>query len=150
MSSVNDARLELDPQVGALLRIAWERLREELHEHLRQQGFDDLRPAHRQLVRYPPIDGLRPSQLAEALHLSRQTINDLLRDMEAMGYLELHVEPADGRARIIRYTDRGWRLFETGSRISAEVGERWAAKIGRRRYDSMVAALKEIAAQPEV
>ena len=149
MSSVIDARLELGPQVGALLRIVWDRLRAELHEHLRQEGFDDLRPAHSPLVRYPPIDGLRPSELAETLRLSRQSINDLLREMEAMGYLELHADPADGRARIIRYTDRGWRLFETSSRISGEVGERWAAKIGRRRYDSMVAALNEIAALPE-
>lgn len=149
MSRVTDDRPQLEPQVGALLRMAWERLQSHLHEQLAGEGFDDLRPAHRPLMRYPPIDGMRPSELAEMLGLSRQTVNDLLRDMEAMGYLELHPDPADGRARIIRYTERGWRFFEAGSRLSAEVGERWAASIGRRRFDAMVDVLTEIAALPD-
>ena len=139
----------MDPQVGALLRMAWERLHTELYDVLTAEGFGDLRPAHRPLVRYPGIDGLRPSELAEELRLSRQAVNDLLRDLEHMGYVELQPDPNDGRARIIHYTDRGWRLLEASSRISGEIGERWAKEIGRRSFDGLVAALRTIVALPE-
>jgi len=44
-----------------MLRIAWEQLYRELFDAVRDAGFADLREVHRPMVRYPPIDGLRPS-----------------------------------------------------------------------------------------
>jgi DNA-binding MarR family transcriptional regulator len=136
------------PQVGALLRMAWELLQAELYDGLQHAGFDDLRPAHRPLLRYPPIDGVRPTELAARLRLSKQATNDLLRDMEQMGYVRLEHDPTDGRARIIRYTERGWSLFDIGAQISRDVGQRWAQKVGRREYTQMVNTLEAIIALP--
>jgi DNA-binding MarR family transcriptional regulator len=135
---------EYEPQVGALLRIAWEALQAELYAELRAAGFDDLREVHRPMLRYPPIDGLRPTDLAERLNLSKQATNDLLRDLERLGYLHLERDPTDGRARIIRYTERGWRLFDTGSGLSRTIGERWARTVGAERYADFHATLREI------
>jgi hypothetical protein len=70
--------------------------------------------------------------------------NDLLRDLENLGYLRLERDPSDGRARIIRYTDRGWKLYHTGSRTSRDIGRRWARAIGQRRYDQFEATLRAI------
>jgi DNA-binding MarR family transcriptional regulator len=134
----------MPPKVGALLRMAWQQLHAELYERLRAEGFDDLREPHRALLRYPGIDGVRPSELAVTLGLSRQTVNDLLRDIEALGYARTEADPNDGRARIIRYTDRGWKLLHEGSRISEEIGERWAAAIGPDSYEAMLDALRRI------
>ena len=137
-------RPEYGPQIGALLRLAWESLQAELLTHLRAAGFDDLREVHRPLLRYPPIDGWRPTQLAAHLRLSKQATNDILRDLEECGYVRLERDLTDGRARIIRYTDRGWRLFDTGSRISGEIGARWADTIGQEQYRQFAAALQTI------
>ena len=134
----------LPPKVGALLRMAWQQLQVELYRRLREEGFEDLREVHRPLLRYPGIDGVRPSALAVSLGLSRQAINDLLREIEELGYARMEPDPSDGRARIIRYTERGWDMFRTSSRISEEIGERWAAKIGRAHYEAMVDALRAV------
>ncbi|MEU4427963.1 MarR family transcriptional regulator [Actinoplanes sp. NPDC024001] len=137
---------EYQPQVGALLRMAWEALQAELYAGLHAAGFDDLREVHRPLLRYPPIDGLRPTELAAHLKLSKQATNDLLRDLERLGYLRLERDPTDGRARTIRYTERGWRLFQVGSGLSREVGQRWAGVVGEQRYRQFEATLREIVA----
>lgn len=137
-------RNDHEPQIGALLRMAWEQVQDEVYAGLTAAGFDDLRPAHRPAMRNPPIDGLRPSQLAARTHLSKQAVNDLLRDLEKMGYLRLEADPADGRARIIRFTERGWRFQRTGAQISKGVGERWADAIGRDRYEAFAATLRAI------
>ena len=134
----------IEPQVGALLRMAWEALQAELYVELRAAGFDDLREVHRPLLRYPPIDGLRPTDLAARLKLSKQATNDVLRDLESLGYLRLERDPTDGRARIVRYTQRGWDLFRTGSRLSQDVGLRWAQAIGQPRYDQFHETLRAI------
>jgi DNA-binding MarR family transcriptional regulator len=133
-----------EPQVGALLRMAWESLQVELYANLRAAGFDDLRDAHRPALRHPPIDGMRPTDLARHLGLSKQAANDLIRDLEQCGYIRLERDPSDGRARIIRYTERGWRLFDTGSRLSREVGARWANAIGQEQYDQFLSTLRTI------
>ena len=135
---------ENEPQVGALLRMAWEALQVELYNELRAAGFDDLREVHRPMLRYPPIDGMRPTDLAAHVKLSKQATNDLIRDLERMGYIRLERDPADGRARIIRYTERGWRMYRVGSGLSRDIGRRWAAKIGQRRYDQFHATLRAI------
>ncbi|MFG2044890.1 MarR family winged helix-turn-helix transcriptional regulator [Dactylosporangium sp. NPDC048998] len=137
-------RPEDEPQIGALLRMAWEALHVEVYGQLRAAGFDDLREVHRPLLRYPPIDGMRPTELAAQLRLSKQATNDLLRDLEKLNYVRLDRDPSDGRARVIRYTDRGWRLFRTGSQLSRDVGRRWAQAIGQKRYDQFSATLRTI------
>jgi hypothetical protein len=93
---------DTEPQVGALLRMAWEALQAELYVELRAAGFDDLREVHRPLLRYPPIDGMRPTDLAAHLKLSKQATNDLLRDLENRGYLRTERDPSDGRAAMGR------------------------------------------------
>jgi DNA-binding MarR family transcriptional regulator len=131
-----------------LLRITWAALQDELYAQLRAAGFADLRDVHRPLLRYPPIDGMRPTELAAHLGLSKQATNDLLRDMEAIGYLRLERDPSDGRARLTRYTERGWRLYDTGSRISRDIGQHWPKPIGQRRYDDLLASLRTIVDLP--
>ncbi|MDG6107687.1 winged helix-turn-helix transcriptional regulator [Dactylosporangium aurantiacum] len=142
---------ENEPQVGALLRIAWEALQAELYHELRAAGFDDLREVHRPMLRYPPIDGMRPTDLAARVKLSKQATNDLIRELEGMGYIRLERDQDDGRARIIRYTERGWRMYRAGSDISRAIGQRWAAKIGKRQYEQFHATLRaivDLTAQP--
>ena len=134
------------PQVGALLREAWERLHEELVEGLAAAGFDDLRPVHHPLLRYVLAEGLRPGELAARLGLSKQSVNDLLRDFEHMGYLALAPDPQDGRSKRIRLTHRGWQLAITASELSRAIGERWASKVGTRRYATFEAVLRELVA----
>jgi DNA-binding MarR family transcriptional regulator len=135
---------QYEPQIGALLRMAWESLQADVQRQVRAAGFDDLREVHRPLLRYPPIDGMRPSELAAHLRLSKQATNDLIRDLQGLGYIQLERDPADGRARIIRYTERGWRMFDAGSRLSREIGQRWATAIGQERYEQFAATLRAI------
>lgn len=134
-----------EPGVGALLRMAWEQVQDEVYAGLVAAGFDDLRPAHRPVIqRYPPTDGMRPGQVAAQFNLSKQAVNDLLRDLERMGYLTLEPDPTDGRARIIRYTDRGWQLFNAGARLSRSVSERWAEALGREPIDTLAETLRAV------
>jgi DNA-binding MarR family transcriptional regulator len=135
-----------EPQIGALLRMAWQALQVELYAELRAAGFDDLREVHRPMLRHPPVDGMRPSDLAVHTGLSKQATNDVIRDLERLGYLRSERDPSDGRARILRYTERGWRLFDTGSRISREIGLRWARQVGEERYAQFAATLRDIVA----
>lgn len=127
-----------------MLREAWTELTDEIFEDLAAAGFDDLRPAHRPILRAMLIANLRPSELAAGLGLSKQAANDVVREFEAKGYVVLEPDPDDGRAKRIVATDRGWRAGELAQQSARAVGRRWAEQVGAERYAIFEDVLREI------
>ncbi len=137
---------EFPPAIGALLRLAWQAVRDRIYEGVLEAGYADLSRAHVLLFRWPTIDGLRPSELAARNQLSRQSINDLLSDLEERDYLERTPDPTDGRARIVRLTERGWDLTQVISDMSFATESDWAKAIGEKRYGEFRDTLYELVA----
>jgi DNA-binding MarR family transcriptional regulator len=138
---------EQRPYVGAMLRVVWQWVRDQLYAGVVGAGFDDLNAAHVGLWRYPGLDGLRPSQLAERSGITKQSVNDLLGHLERQGYLDRVPDPADGRARVIRLTSRGRQLEQ---RIYGEAGaaeRRIAETLGPRRFAQLKSSLELLAEQ---
>ncbi len=127
-----------------MLRLAWEELIGEVWDGLQAAGFDDVRLVHAPILRNLLMEGLRPSELAEKLVLSRQAVNDLLREFETNGYIRLEPDTEDRRAKRIVLTERGWELYETAAELSRTVGRRWAEQVGPERYAVFEEVLGEI------
>src|SRR5579884_138393 len=144
--STDDGPSEPPLQIGALLRFALDDVRRRIYAGVVAAGFDDVRPAHVTLFRWPGPDGRRPTELAAWVQLSKQTVNDLLRDLEGGGYLELRPDPSDDRARLIRLTERGRRLHEVAVAAHAAIEEEWAATVGPAAYRGMRATLGRLLA----
>lgn len=137
------------PSVVALLRMAWESAIVEVHDGLVEAGFADVRPTHRIVLRDVLIGGLRPTELAARLGVSKQAANDVLREFEAGGYITLVPDPDDGRAKRIHATERGTALVHSASQISAAITARWAAQVGHQRLAHVEEVLREITMHPE-
>lgn len=129
-----------------MLRSAWTELIDEVFEKLLAAGFEDLRPVHRSILRDLLTSNLRPSELATRLGLSKQAVNDLVREFEANGYITLEPDPDDGRAKRIVATDRGWQASDTAQASSNAVGRRWAELVGEERYAVFEEVLQAIVA----
>lgn len=132
--------------IGALMRFGLHEIRVRIYSEVAAAGFDDVRPAHVTLFRWPGPDGRRPTEIAADAQISKQRVNDLLRDLERCGYLRLEPDPTDGRARIVRLTARGRRLHRAAVDVHAAVEEEWKAQVGTRRYAQMRETLAELLA----
>ena len=135
------------PYVGAMLGAVWQWVRDQLYSGVVAAGYDDLNAAHVGLWRYPGLEGLRPSQLAERRGITKQSVNDLLAHLEQHGYLLRVPDSADGRARVIRLTSKGWRLQQA---IYAEAGAaqlRIAEILGPRRFAQLHSSLQLLTEQ---
>lgn len=135
------------PYVGAMLGIVWQWVRDQLYAGVVAAGYDDLNAAHVGLWRYPGLEGLRPSQLADRRGITKQSVNDLLGHLEQHGYLLRVPDSADRRARVIRLTSKGWRLQRT---IYAEAGAaqlRIAEILGPRRFAQLHSSLELLTKQ---
>ena len=131
--------------MGALLRAAWKGVRDHIDEAVKAAGYVDLNSSHVSLFRHPTLDGMRPTDLAGEMQLSKQAVNDLLRDLERQGYIRRDVDPADRRSRLIRLTAKGMKLEDT-VRLAAQDAERQLEReLGRDRFRSFREALVEAA-----
>ncbi len=105
--------------IGAMLRDVWQWVRDQMYAGVVAAGYDDLSAAHVGLWRYPGLEELRPSQVADRVGITKQSVNDLLGHLEQHGYILRVPDLVDGRARMIRLTPKGRRLQQT---IYAEAG----------------------------
>jgi DNA-binding MarR family transcriptional regulator len=102
-----------ETKIGTLLRYPWQAVRLRIHQALVAAGFDDLQPAHLAVLQAPGPDGRRPVELARAALMSRQAMNRLIQGLERLGYLQRTTAEHDGRARIVRLSERGRRATAT-------------------------------------
>ena len=133
---------ERSPYVGAMLGVVWQWVRDQLYADVVAAGYDDLNAAHVGLWRYPGLDGLRPSQLADRVGITKQSVNDLLGHLEQHGYLSRVPDSADGRARVIRLTSKGWRLQRTIYAGAGAAQLRIEEILGPRRFAQLLSSLE--------
>ncbi len=58
------------------------------------------------------VDGISPTRLSHHQRVSKNTISALLRGLEAQGFIERALDPADRRGFKIRLTDAGRQIIQ--------------------------------------
>jgi DNA-binding MarR family transcriptional regulator len=82
------------------------------------------------VLQFPGPDGVRPGVLAERAGTSKQAMNQLLRSLEAVGYLARFDVPGEGRARVVRLTRRGRAAYAKIHEILRDIEHEWRAELG--------------------
>ena len=132
------------PYVGALLRQCLEHVRARMEADIKAAGFTDLQPAHLAVFSFPPPDGMRPSDLARRIRMSRQATNHIIGQLEALGYLERRATRKSERRRIY-LTPRTWGMVKVVHATLLEVQGEWAAEIGPDRFGDFMTTLRRFA-----
>jgi DNA-binding MarR family transcriptional regulator len=132
------------PMIGALLRLPWEAVTRRMLRALHEHGFDDIDGPQLSVFLWPGPDGMRPSDLAARMRITKQALNYLLGDLERSGYLERHPDPADRRARRIAITDRGNALIPVIRNAVADAEREWASALGSERFAQLRELLGEL------
>jgi DNA-binding MarR family transcriptional regulator len=132
------------PLLGALLRIPLEEIQGRILVRLREYDFDDLVLAHLAVVRYPGPDGMRPSDLAAEANMSKQAMNYLLGQLEALGYIERRADPADLRSKRVYMTERGNSTRAVIRDAVREVEREWAAAVGKDDVEALRTLLQRL------
>jgi DNA-binding MarR family transcriptional regulator len=129
-----------DMLIGALLRIPAQAIHRRLISELNAAGFEELRVPHMAVLQFPGPDGVRPGILADRAGMSKQAMNQLLRSLEALGYIIRTDAPGEGRARLTRFTKRGRAAYAKIHDILRDIEHEWRAELGPKRF----AQLKEL------
>ena len=116
--------------LGSLFTAAGQRLAAELDGALSDAGFPDLRSAHAPIFMGIAPEGSRMSELAGRARMTKQAAGELIRYLVDRNYLSVSPDLADGRAKKVELTDRGWEAIMVGERVIAQFDAWLAGQIG--------------------
>lgn len=106
-------------------------------------GYPDLRPTHGYVFQHLIPGPSRITELAGRLGMTIQGASKVVVELERLGYVSRHPDPADGRNRIVALTPRGWAGIEAGRAARAAVTADLRAALGDDAA-ALVAALKRL------
>ena len=144
MNNDENARGQAGLPVGALLRRPAVLVRHHVMNRLREEGFDDILPAHLGVFQHPGPDGVRPGVLAARTQASKQAMNHLLHQLEHSGYLHRESHLGDRRTRVVRLTERGKAALEVITDANDRLDREWAAALGEETRAELGRALARL------
>src|SRR5687767_2166502 len=73
----------------------------------RQVGQPVLRASHTNLFPHIDFEGVRLTELAQRLGVTKQAVGQVVAELEELGVVEVRPDPSDGRAKLVRFTTKG-------------------------------------------
>jgi DNA-binding MarR family transcriptional regulator len=131
--------------VGFLLAKASQRWNELLYEQFVSHGYSEVRPSYGSILL--PLfeeDGMRMGELALRAGLAKQTMTTMVRLLERDGLVHREPDPADGRAQLIRLTERARAFRPIAEEILAGLEARLEAHLSKKQANALGTALRGV------
>jgi DNA-binding MarR family transcriptional regulator len=130
-----------------LLGNGFDQFSEEMTRRLAGTPYNDIRVTHGCVFGNIEPDGSRLTVLAERANMTKQSVGEVATELERRGYLERVPDPGDGRAKIIRLTERGRAAQALGFQIIEDIEQEWAERYGAERVAALREALEIVTAE---
>jgi DNA-binding MarR family transcriptional regulator len=132
-------------RIGELLRNPNAARQRHVERGLAAAGHGAIHPPHLPVFEYIDQErGSRITDLAKHANVSAQAMSEVVAYLERHGYVERVPDPADGRARLVRLTDRGRALYAAAVRLVVGLESDWAERIGERKMRLLKRLLAEL------
>lgn len=136
------------PDAGTLtvlvLRVAAQ-LIEGIQDGVTTRGFTDVRPAHGFAFARISAGGATTAELAEHLGVTKQAASQLAEQLVRRGYVRREPDPADGRARRLQLTERGWACARAAEQAAADLITAWQQRAGAQALAHLHHGLQAVA-----
>jgi DNA-binding MarR family transcriptional regulator len=131
-----------DDNIGRLLQLALRDFQTRCAEKLHARGYTQLSATHLTILSYIDPSGTRIVTLAERAGMTKQSMGDLIRELEAHGYVERSPDPHDKRAVIIKMVASNTTFLTDAYNIIAEIQAEYEAALKRSGVEQLRSLLK--------
>lgn len=144
-ATTDDEILHLrNENVGRLFLRAHRDFQERALQRLHAYGYQTLTLAHMDVIPYLDFKGTRIVTLAARAQMTKQSMGQLVQELEAQGIVERMPDPNDGRAVMIYFTDAGKQIINDTHRIKREIEAEYRAMLGDEGFDTLRSLLAAV------
>jgi len=129
--------------VATLMFIAYRAMNDHVIGAMREAGYD-ITVAQARLAQRIAPDGSRLVDLADQAQITKQTASLLVAALERQGLVERVSDPADRRARLIRFTPEGYAAAHHAAEVVQRVEREWNDHLGPELAESLREALTRL------
>jgi len=119
-------------------------MNDETVARMQARGFSGMQPSYPRLLGNLDTEGTRISGLSRRMGISRQAVAQLVKEIEAAGFVERRPDPQDGRGVIVAFTPKGREGLATAVEVMGEIETEYAEVIGDAGLDELKRHLKAI------
>ena len=135
--------IERKPLIAIVAR-AVRVLSTDLLREAHKRGHTQLRPAHDPVFATLPSEGARASDMAARAGITKQSMGEAIRDMVALGLVQMTEDPTDRRAKLVTFTEAGHEVAQGGKRYMHTLEQQWIEKFGEKEYETAREVLEGI------
>lgn len=130
--------------VGIALWRAAHRWRERMATEMAARGYPWHQTAAGEVLAHLGPEGVSQRALTERMGMSKQAVQQLVDQLEALDVVRRVPDPEDKRARRIALTTLGERDFAERNRVKIEIEEEYREHLGEEAFEALLAALAEL------
>ncbi len=117
---------------------------DEMTRRLQERSYPDVQPSYARVLSNLHPDGSSIVAVATRAGVTRQAASQLLKEIEAKGYVRRERDPKDARAVIVRRTKRGEQLLRDALGVVSELEAEYAGSIGEQKVERLRTLLAEL------
>lgn len=115
--------------LATLMFVSYRAMDERVQRAMREAGYD-VTVAQSRLAQRIADEGSRLTELADRAQVTKQTASLLVAALEREGLVERVPDPSDGRARLIRMSERGREAAAQAMQVVMGVEREWTEHLG--------------------
>lgn len=100
-----------------------------------------FRPSHTAMLPHINAEGVRASEIAKKLGISKQAVSKRINELVEFGTVERIPDPTDGRAMLVRFNSLS--ILEGLQHLNV-VEEEFSDSVGRREMDALAETLQAL------
>jgi DNA-binding MarR family transcriptional regulator len=134
----------LEDDVVLLLQACSNWLGDQVLDRVRTEAGDAVRYGDGYVFQHLIPGPMSITALAHRLGVTQQAASKQVADMEARRLVRRRQDPADGRAKLVELSNRGWRVVRAGRAARRELGDQVSAALGERKAAALLRSLREL------
>ncbi len=138
-----------DPYLGRLFLQAHRAFAKTSIAKLRARGHDRLTMAHTALLPHLDLAGTSVTTLAERAGMTKQSMRQLVLDLEENGYVKRTADLTDGRVTLVTFTEEGERFLRDAEAVKQEMQAEYLAVLGPKRLEELEQSLSTLIASAQ-
>ncbi len=99
-------------------------------EKLQALGYHDISTNHATVLMYIDLKGTRIITLAERAGMTKQSMGQLVGELEVGGYIQRMPDPDDKRAVLVQFTESGHQFLQDAYHIKQAIEAEYVALLG--------------------
>ncbi len=127
--------------VGRLLNNAVKRFEGRILQNMEAAGQKVFSLSHIAITRNLDLDGTRATELARRAGITKQSMSELVAQLEIQGLVQRRPDPLDRRAKIVFFTDSGLVWLEAFRKALEQAEREMEQKLGADVLASLKQAL---------